>query len=85
MKVRRASFHFLDHDKQKTLNGTRFCMETSSHKNEIQWHTETESDSLLVKNVHESFTDNRKIIKNVTLQKDRYFVSHKSATPRKIQ
>ena len=83
MKVRRASFHFLDHDIQKTLKGTRFCLETSSHKNEIQWHTET--DSLLVKNVHESFTDNRKTNKNVTLQKDRYFVSHKSATPRKIQ
>ena len=60
-------------------------METSSHKNEIQCHTETEPDSLLVKNVHESFTDKRKTNKNVTLQKDRYFVSHKSATPRKIQ
>ena len=60
MKVRRASFHFLDHDIQKTFKGTRFCMETSSHKNEIQCHTETEPDSLLVKNVHESFTDKRK-------------------------
>ena len=60
-------------------------METSSHKNDIQCHTEAEPDSLLVKNVHESFTDKRKTNKNVTLQKDRYFVSHKSATPRKIQ
>lgn len=85
MKVRRASFHFLDHDIQKTVKGTRFCMEASSHKNEIQSHPETEPDSLLVKNVHESFTDKRKTNKNVTLQKDRYFVSHKSATPRKIQ
>ena len=49
--------------------GTRFCMETSSHKNEIQRHTETEPDFILVKNVHESFTDNRKTNKNVTLQK----------------
>ena len=69
MKIRRASFHFLDHDIQKTLKGTRFCMETSSHKNEIQRHTETEPDFILVKNVHESFTDNRKTNKNVTLQK----------------
>ena len=35
MKVRRASFLFLDHDIQKTVKGTRFCMETSSNKNEI--------------------------------------------------
>ena len=41
MKVRRASFHFLDHDIQKTVKGIRFCMETSSHKNEILCHTET--------------------------------------------
>ena len=60
MKVSRASFYFLDHDIQKTVKGTRFCMETSSHKNEIQCHTETEPDSLLVKNVQESFTDKRK-------------------------
>ena len=63
MKVSRASFYFLDHDIQKTVKGTRFCMETSSHKNEIQCHTETEPDSLLVKNVHESFTDKRKTTK----------------------
>ena len=85
MKIRRASFHFLDHDIQKTLKGTRFCMETSSHKNEIQRHTETEPDFVLVKNVHESYADNGKTNKNVTLKKDHYFVSHKSATPRKIQ
>ena len=78
MKVRRASFHFLDHDIQKTVKGTRFCMEASSHKNEIQSHPETEPDSLLVKNVHESFTDKRKTNKNVTLQKYCYFVSHKN-------
>ena len=58
-------------------------METSSHKNEIQCHTETEPDSLLVKNVHESFTDKRKTNKNVTLQKDRFFASHKSAVRNK--
>ena len=85
MKIRRASFHFLDHDIHKTLKGTRFCMETSSHKNEIQRHTETEPDFVLVKNVHESYADNGKTNKNVTLKKDHYFVSHKSATPRKIQ
>ena len=56
-----------------------------SHKNEIQCHIESEPDSLLVENVHESFTDKRKTNKNVSLQKDRYFLSHKSATPRKIQ
>ena len=69
MKIRRASFHFLYHDIQKTLKGTRFCMETSSYKNEIQRHTETGPDFILVKSVQESFTDNRKTNKNVTLQK----------------
>lgn len=54
MKVRRASFPFLDHDIQKTVKGTRFCMETSSHQKEMQWHTEAEPDFLLVKNVHEN-------------------------------
>ena len=47
MKVRRASFHFLDHDIQKTVKGTRFCMETSSHKTEIQWHTEDRTRFLI--------------------------------------
>ena len=69
MKVSRASFYFLDHDIQKTFEGTRFCIETSSYKNEIQRHTETEPGFILVKNVHESFTDNGKTNKNVTLQK----------------
>ena len=78
MKVRRTSFYFLDHDIQKTVKEIRFCMEISSHKNEIQCHTETEPDSLLVKNVHESFTDKRKTNKNVTLQKYCYIVSHKN-------
>ena len=60
MKIRRASFHFLDYDIQKTVKWTRFCKETSSHESEIQCHTETEPDFLLVKNVHESFTDREK-------------------------
>lgn len=38
----------------QTVKGTRFCMETSSHQKEMQWHTEAEPDFLLVKNVHEN-------------------------------
>ena len=45
---------------KRRSNEHDFVWKQAPIKNDIQCHTETELDSLLVKNTHESFTDKRK-------------------------